>query len=65
MLMFLGVFASVHVLLSPTSGYVGHTTGQVTVGVVVLFLVFGGLSVGTWAYFRYRPASWSHSRARG
>ena len=54
-LMFLGVFVAVHVLMSPTSGYVGHTTGEVTIGVVALFLIFGGISVGLWAYFRFRP----------
>jgi hypothetical protein len=57
-LMFLGVFATVHVLMSPDSGYVGHTTGQLTVGVVILFAIFGAISVGTWAYFRYRPERW-------
>ena len=63
-LMFLGVFAAVHVLLSPTSGYVGHTTGEVTIGVIVLFLIFGAISVGIWAYFRYRPERWIPKRAR-
>jgi hypothetical protein len=63
-LMFLGVFAAVHVLMSPTSGYVGHTSGEVTVGVVVLFLIFGAMSVGLWAYFRYRPERWIPKRAR-
>jgi hypothetical protein len=57
-LMFLGVFATFHVLMAPTSGYVGHTAGQVTVGVLVLFAIFGALSVGTWAWFRYRPERW-------
>jgi hypothetical protein len=57
-LLFLGVFAAFHVLMSPTSGYVGHTTGEVTIGVIVLFLIFGGISVGLWAYFRYRPERW-------
>lgn len=62
--MFLGVFGAAHVLLSPTSGYVGHTTGEVTVGVVVLFLIFGAISAGIWAYFRYRPERWIPKRAR-
>ena len=57
-LMFLGVFAIVEVLLAPNSGYVGHTTGGITVGVIVLFLIFGAISVGTWAYFRFRPTKW-------
>jgi hypothetical protein len=63
-LIFLGVFAAVHVLLTPSSGYVGHTTGEVTVGVVVLFLIFGAISVGAWAYFRYRPERWIPKLAR-
>ena len=63
-LMFVGVFSVVHVLLTPTSGYVGHTTGQVTVGVVVLFVIFGAISVGLWAYFRYRPERMNLTRAR-
>lgn len=54
-LMFLGLFATVHVLLSPNSGYVGHTSGEVAIGVIVLFVIFGAISVGLWAYFRYRP----------
>ncbi|MDQ4070491.1 MAG: hypothetical protein M3203_13625, partial [Actinomycetota bacterium] len=44
-LMFLGVFAVVHVLLSPNSGYVGQTTGEVAIGVLLLFCVFGAISV--------------------
>jgi len=55
-LLFLGLFATVHVLFAPNSGYVGQTTGGVSVAVAVLFAVFGAISVGLWAYFRYRPA---------
>jgi len=58
-LMFLGVFATIHVLLSPGSGYVGHTTGEVAIGVMTLFVVFGAVSAGLWAYFRYRPERWA------
>ncbi|MDQ2825561.1 MAG: hypothetical protein M3Y04_01120, partial [Actinomycetota bacterium] len=54
LLMFLGLFTTIHVLLSPTSGYVGHTNGQVAIGVVTLFVIFGAISVGLWAYFRFR-----------
>ena len=57
-------YGAVHVLMSPSSGYVGHTTGEVTVGVIVLFLIFGAISVGIWAYFRYRPERWIPKRAR-
>lgn len=58
-LLFLGIFAVVHVLLSPNSGYVGHTTNEVTIGVLVIFAIFGAVSVATWAYFRYRPRHWA------
>jgi len=44
----------VHVLLNPAVGYVSGTTNLVTAG--ALFLGFGALSVGFWAYFRFRPA---------
>ena len=63
-LIFLGVFATVHILMAPTSGYVGHTSGQVAIGVMVLFVIFGAISVGLWAYFRYRPPRWIPKPAR-
>jgi hypothetical protein len=58
-LLFLGLFATAHVLFAPNSGYVGQTTGGVGIAVLVLFAVFGGISVALWAYFRYRPARWA------
>ena len=54
-LMFFGAFVTVHVLLSASSGYVGQTGAQVRWAVIGLFFAFGALSVGLWAYFRYRP----------
>ncbi len=54
-LLVVGLFATIHVLLTPSAGYVGHTTSEVTIGVLVIFAVFGAMSVGLWAYFRYRP----------
>jgi hypothetical protein len=54
-LMFLGAFVTIHVLLSANSGYVGQTGAQVRWAVFGLFCAFGALSVGLWAYFRYRP----------
>jgi hypothetical protein len=50
----LAAFGFVHILLRPDSGYVAATSSRATV--VVLFLVFGLLSVVFWAYFRFRPA---------
>jgi hypothetical protein len=50
----LGLFAVVHVLLRPGSGYVGHTTGGSMLVVGAFYVAFGLLSVGFWAYFRFR-----------
>jgi hypothetical protein len=51
-----GLFAFVHILLQPSSGYVGHTqSGQKWV-VMGLFVGFGIFSIAFWAYFRFRPA---------
>jgi hypothetical protein len=51
-----GLFAFVHILLQPSSGYVGHTqSGQKWV-VIALFVGFGLFSIAFWAYFRFRPA---------
>jgi len=49
------VFAYVMVLVDPTNGY--FSTGSSTPSIIgIVFLVaFGIVSVGTWAYFRYRP----------
>ncbi|MDP1807890.1 MAG: FGLLP motif-containing membrane protein, partial [Acidimicrobiales bacterium] len=61
-LFFLGIFATVHVLLRPGSGYVGETS-SVSIGVMVLFALFGAISVALWAYFRFRPQRWVPVRA--
>lgn len=62
-LFFLGIFATVHVLLRPGSGYVGSTSGEVRFGVMLLFTLFGLGSAAFWAYFRFRPARWAPARA--
>jgi hypothetical protein len=64
-LFFLGVFATVHVLLRPGSGYVGSTSGTVRFGVMLLFTLFGLGSLAFWAYFRYRPQRWVPIKAGG
>jgi hypothetical protein len=50
------LFALIEVLFQPGSGYVGHTsrTAKFTVG--ILYVAFALISVGFWAYFRFRPA---------
>jgi dolichol kinase len=50
----LGLFAFVHILLRPSSGYVGQSDTGGLVMVVGLFVAFGLLSVLFWAYFRFR-----------
>ncbi len=51
-----GLFVLVHVLLIPGSGYVGVSDDlKLRVVVVALYVLFGLISVGFWAYFRYRP----------
>jgi hypothetical protein len=52
----LGLFAFVHLLLRPTSGYVATTAGASRFVVVAMFIGFGLFSIGFWAYFRFRPA---------
>jgi hypothetical protein len=47
-------FGFVHILLRPDSGYIASTSSRLTV--IVLFVAFGVLSIGFWAYFRFRPA---------
>jgi hypothetical protein len=58
-LFFVGLFATFEVLLAPGSGYVGQTSGAVKIGVMALYAAFGLMSVGFWAYFRYRPQRWA------
>ena len=50
------LFAFVHILLQPSSGYVGHTEAGQKWVVIALFVGFGLFSIGFWAYFRFRPA---------
>ena len=48
-------FTFVHILLTPTSGYLGSTRTSPLLAAVILFVGFGLFSVAFWAYFRYRP----------
>ncbi|MEO6349692.1 MAG: FGLLP motif-containing membrane protein [Candidatus Limnocylindrales bacterium] len=49
-------FTFAHILLTPTSGYLGDTRSSPLVAAVILFVAFGIVSVAFWAYFKYRPA---------
>ncbi|HEX3622092.1 MAG TPA: FGLLP motif-containing membrane protein [Acidimicrobiales bacterium] len=53
-LMALGLFGVIQVLLTPGSGYVGHTSSGVRWAVAGLYVAFGLFSVSFWAYFRFR-----------
>lgn len=50
----LALFAFVHILLRPTSGYVANTKVAPASVVVGLFVGFAGFSIAFWAYFRFR-----------
>jgi hypothetical protein len=58
-----GLFAFVHILLQPSSGYVGHTQSNRKWVVIALFVGFGLFSIAFWAYFRFRPARTHLDRA--
>jgi hypothetical protein len=58
-----GLFAFVHILLQPSTGYVGHTQANQKWVVIALFVGFGLFSIAFWAYFRFRPARTDRERA--
>jgi hypothetical protein len=51
----LSVFAFIHILIGPSSGYVSSLNPAAFVAALGVFAVFGAVSIGTWAYFRFRP----------
>jgi hypothetical protein len=51
----LTLYVFVHVLLVPSAGYLGRSTSASTNVTVALFIAFGVLSMGFWAWFRFRP----------
>jgi hypothetical protein len=50
------MFAFAHILLNPQSGYLADSSRTPFLTIVALFLCFGAVSIGFWAYFRFRPA---------
>ena len=50
-----GMFGFLHVLLNPSTGYLTNTAAVPLAKAVVLMVGFGLVSVGLWAWFRYRP----------
>jgi hypothetical protein len=48
------VFAFVHLLVGPSSGYVSELSPNAFVAALGVFAAFGALSIGTWLFFRLR-----------
>lgn len=53
----LSVFAYLLVLVDPANGYLSESSRTPTLVGLVFLASFGIVSVGTWAYFRYRPGA--------
>jgi hypothetical protein len=47
-------FTFAHILLTPSTGYLGSTRTSPLLAAVILFVSFGVFSVSFWAYFRFR-----------
>jgi hypothetical protein len=50
------VFAFIHILIGPTSGYVSELSPAAFLAALGVFAAFGALSIATWLYFRFRRA---------
>jgi hypothetical protein len=61
-LLFLGTVGFLHIIVNPSSGYLVDTTTVPLVKALALLVLFGGVSVGLWAWFRYRPMDRWHER---
>lgn len=51
----LGLFAFLHVLINPQSGYLADSSRTPLSTMLALLIGFGLLSVAFWSYFRFRP----------
>jgi hypothetical protein len=51
------LFAFIHILIGPNSGYLSELSIEALLVAGAVFAIFGAISVGFWAYFRfiYRP----------
>jgi hypothetical protein len=50
----LSVFAFIHILIGPSSGYVSDLSPNAFMAALGVFAAFGALSIGTWLFFRVR-----------
>ena len=55
LLVFYFIFAYLMILVDPANGYLSDNSRTPTIVGLVFLVAFGIVSVGTWAYFRYRP----------
>ncbi|HEY8238954.1 MAG TPA: FGLLP motif-containing membrane protein, partial [Candidatus Limnocylindrales bacterium] len=61
----LSVFAFVHLLIGPTSGYVSELAPEAFLAALGVFAAFGALSIVTWLYFRFRGESHRRMESAG
>ncbi len=54
-LIFIGLFAFMHILINPQSGYLGDSSRTPLFTMLALLIGFGVASVAFWGYFRFRP----------
>ncbi len=54
-LIFVGLFAFMHILINPQSGYLGDSSRTPLFTMLALLIGFGVASVAFWGYFRFRP----------
>ena len=52
----LSVFAFIHILIGPNTGYLSDLSVPALMAALGVFALFGAISILFWAYFRFRPA---------
>jgi hypothetical protein len=55
LLLGIGAFGFFHILINPASGYLSDTSRTPLLTVIGLLVGFSALSIGFWAWFRFRP----------
>ena len=65
LLLFLGTLGFLHIIVNPSSGYLVDTSRTPLLKALALLIGFGLVSVGLWAWFRYRPMDrWRERQAQ-
>ena len=63
LLLFLGAAGFLHVVVNPSSGYMVDSSRVPLAKTLALLVGFGAVSVGLWAWFRYRPMDRSRAQS--